>query len=85
VIFISTNELAISILIGGQSKRFGMDKGIYKIKNKPMILYQLEKVSKLNYKIFLIAKSQDQMIEYIENIDINPLTGFVIDEKEFLE
>ncbi|MEJ2252189.1 MAG: molybdenum cofactor guanylyltransferase, partial [Candidatus Lokiarchaeota archaeon] len=79
-LLISQTELAIAILIGGKSTRFGSDKGIFQIRNRPMISYQLDTLSKIDYKIFLVAKSKSQMHKYINNIDIKPLTGFIIDE-----
>ncbi|NIV44224.1 MAG: NTP transferase domain-containing protein, partial [Gammaproteobacteria bacterium] len=36
---------ACIILAGGFSKRFGRDKGLVKLKGKPLVTYVLEKVA----------------------------------------
>jgi molybdopterin-guanine dinucleotide biosynthesis protein A len=86
VIFISLEpvDIAVGILIGGKSTRFGSDKGLFKIGSKPMISFQIETISKLNYKIYLVAKSANQMNEYINKINIEKISGFIIDERESL-
>lgn len=74
--------LAIAILVGGKSSRFGSDKGLFEISGKPLISYQLETLSDLNYNIFLIANSIKQVQDYMNKIDFKLLTGFIIDEKD---
>ncbi|MFX0041028.1 MAG: NTP transferase domain-containing protein, partial [Candidatus Heimdallarchaeota archaeon] len=39
--------LAITILIGGKSSRFGSDKGLFQILGKPLISYELEILEQL--------------------------------------
>ena len=77
-----TKSLAITILIGGKSTRFGNDKGLFEFFEKPLISYQLETLSHLNYDIFLIAHSMNQVQEYINKIDITNINAFIIDEKD---
>ncbi|MFX1323713.1 MAG: molybdenum cofactor guanylyltransferase [Promethearchaeota archaeon] len=74
--------LAIAILIGGRSTRFGSDKGLFKFEGKPLITYQLEALSQINRDIFLIANSREQIQNYINNINIDKIMGFVIDDKK---
>ena len=72
--------LAIAILVGGKSSRFGSDKGLFEISGKPLISHQLEILKELNYDIFLIAKSIKQVNNYIEKIDISKINAFIVDE-----
>ncbi|NVM37168.1 MAG: molybdenum cofactor guanylyltransferase [Candidatus Lokiarchaeota archaeon] len=75
-----TKSIAITILIGGKSTRFGSDKGLFELFEKPLISYQLETLSQLNYDIFIIAHSMKQVQEYMEKIDITKINAFIIDE-----
>jgi len=77
---LDSKYLAIAILIGGKSKRFGSDKGLFEFHGKPLISYQLEILNKFNYNIFLVANSKEQIQEYIDKIDISPIMGFIIDD-----
>jgi molybdopterin-guanine dinucleotide biosynthesis protein A len=76
--------LAIVILIGGDSSRFGSDKGLFQISGKPLISYQLETLEQLNYDIFLVANSEEQVQEYINNIDIRKILAFIVDDQRLL-
>lgn len=78
-----TKYLAVSILIGGKSSRFGSDKGLFEYLDKPLISYQLDTLSQGNYDIFLVANSRQQVQNYINQIDIKYITGFIIDENNF--
>ncbi|MBA7532709.1 putative molybdenum cofactor guanylyltransferase [subsurface metagenome] len=73
-------SLAITILIGGKSTRFGSDKGLFEIHGKSLISYQLETLTQTNYDIFLVAHSIEQVQSYINKIDIRQITGFIIDD-----
>jgi molybdopterin-guanine dinucleotide biosynthesis protein A len=73
-------SLAFVILIGGKSKRFGSDKGLYKFNGKPLIMYQLEILSRFNHSIFVVAHSQKQMQEYVNEIDFRKITAFILDD-----
>ena len=72
-------NLAIAILIGGKSTRFGSDKGLFEYHGKPLISYQLETLTQNNYDIFLVAHSKQQTQAYIDKIDITQVMGFIID------
>lgn len=74
--------LAIAVLIGGKSSRFGSDKGLFELSGKPLISYLLDILYKINYNIFLVANSISQMQDYMKKIDIKNLTAFIIDEKD---
>ena len=72
--------LAITILIGGKSSRFGSDKGLFEYLGKPLISHQLDILNQLNYDIFLVANSKEQVQDYINKIDIKSITAFIIDD-----
>lgn len=72
-------NLAITILIGGKSTRFGTDKGLFEYHGKPLISYQLETLTKKPFDIFLVAHSKQQTQAYINKIDIKQIMGFIID------
>ncbi|MFX0008335.1 MAG: molybdenum cofactor guanylyltransferase, partial [Candidatus Hermodarchaeota archaeon] len=74
-------NLGIAILIGGKSTRFGTDKGLFKIFNKPLISYEIDTLSDMDYNIFLVAHSVDQVQNYIEQIDFTNITAFIIDNQ----
>jgi molybdopterin-guanine dinucleotide biosynthesis protein A len=77
-----SKDLAIIILIGGKSKRFGSDKGIYEYNGKPLISYQLETLFRFDNDIFLVANSISQVQNYLNKIDVQKIVGFIIDEKK---
>ncbi len=77
-----SKDLAIAILIGGKSKRFGSDKGIFEYKGKPFVSYQLETLHGFDNDIFLVANSIDQVQKYINIIEIQKIVAFIIDEKD---
>ena len=76
--------LAITILIGGKSTRFGSDKGLYEILGKPLISYLLEMLAQNDYDIFLVAHSNRQVQNYIDKIDIKRIMAFIIDDQTLL-
>jgi len=75
-----SKSIVITILIGGKSTRFGSDKGLFKFLGKPLISYQLETLSHLNYDIFLVAHSLNQVKMYMEEINITKIKAFIVDE-----
>ncbi|MBY9020757.1 MAG: molybdenum cofactor guanylyltransferase [Candidatus Lokiarchaeota archaeon] len=76
--------LAFAILIGGKSTRFGTDKGLFSFQGKPFISYQLETVSRFSNDIFLIANSQQQVQNYINEIDYSKVSAFIVDDHEII-
>jgi len=75
-----SESIAIMILIGGKSTRFGSDKGLFEFLGKPLISYQLETLSPLNYDIFIVAHSKNQVSRYLRIIDITKIMAFIIDD-----
>jgi len=75
--------LAFAILVGGKSIRFGTDKGLFKLRGKLLIEYQLEILRQFNYDIFLVANSKQQVQSYIDEVNIKEITGFIIDDYDF--
>ena len=71
-------------MIGGKSTRFGVDKGLYKFKDKPFISYQLETLSRFEYDIFLVANSKHQVEAYINKIDIEKIMAFIVDDYDIV-
>ena len=81
---IKSKNIAIAILIGGKSTRFGSDKGLYEFQGKPLISYLLNTLSEGAYDIFLIAHSYKQVQNYIDNIDIKKIKAFILDDNELV-
>lgn len=81
----TNKNLAFAILIGGKSSRFGSDKGIFEFKEKPLVSYQLDVLSKFDNDIFMVAKSREQVQTYANIIDITKLMGFIIDDRSLIE
>jgi molybdopterin-guanine dinucleotide biosynthesis protein A len=77
--------LAIAILVGGKSKRFGSDKGLFEVSRKPLISYQLDILSQLEYEIFIVTHTIKQTQEYIKKIDISKISAFIIDNEDMHE
>ncbi len=77
--------LAVTILIGGKSNRFGSDKGLYQIFGKPLISYELETLKQLGHDIFLVAHSNEQVQNYLDKIDINEVMAFIIDDYSLID
>ncbi|MBD3213669.1 MAG: NTP transferase domain-containing protein [Candidatus Lokiarchaeota archaeon] len=82
MIKISTESkyLAFVILVGGKSRRFGEDKGLFKFQDKPLIDYQIETLTNLDYNIFVVAHTSQQMQDYIKRINNENITGFILDK-----
>jgi molybdopterin-guanine dinucleotide biosynthesis protein A len=80
----NSKYLAITLLIGGKSTRFGSDKGLYEILGKPLISYLLNTLDQIDYNIFLVAHSYKQAQNYINKIDIKRIKAIIIDDRELL-
>lgn len=78
-------SLAFVILIGGKSQRFGSDKGLYQFNGKPLIMYQLEILSQFHHDIFMVAHSQKQVQNYVNNIDYRHITAFILDDEKIIQ
>ena len=57
-------KLAILILIGGKSTRFGTEKPILNLFGKPLILHQIDILSEFDEDLFLVAHSEKQINFY---------------------
>lgn len=79
----SIESLAIVILIGGRSARFGTEKAIINLFGKPLILHQIETLYELNKKIFIVAHSEEQIYKYRKEIDFPKDIIFIEDDREF--
>ncbi len=62
VYFLSSIELQRSaiILAGGFSRRFGSDKGLVILANKPLVIHVIDRVSELVDEVLLVVSSEDQ-------------------------
>ena len=74
--------LAILILMGGKSTRFGIEKPIIELLGKPLILHQIETLSKINKDIYLVAHSEEQIYKYRKQINFPKEINFIIDDRE---
>jgi molybdopterin-guanine dinucleotide biosynthesis protein A len=54
------------VLAGGVSSRFGQDKGILKLADKPLIKYVVDAVSPVVEEIIVVTNSQDKVARYAE-------------------
>lgn len=77
--------LAILILIGGKSTRFGTEKAIIEIYGKPLILHQLEILAKIDQDIYLVAHSEEQIYTYRKLIDFPKDINFIVDDRDIFE
>lgn len=79
---VKNKYLAFVILIGGKSIRFGSEKGIFEFLGKPLIMYQIETLSQLDYDIFLVANTKEQIDLYQRKIKDYEKLNFILDDKE---
>ncbi|MFW9772621.1 MAG: molybdenum cofactor guanylyltransferase [Candidatus Thorarchaeota archaeon] len=75
-------SLAFLILIGGRSTRFGTEKAIIDLYGKPLILHQLEIISKFDLDIYLVAHSEEQIFNYRKQINFPSRVTFLIDDRD---
>ncbi|MFW9968656.1 MAG: molybdenum cofactor guanylyltransferase [Candidatus Odinarchaeota archaeon] len=78
----SQKYLAILILIGGKSTRFGTEKPIIELYGKPLLLHQLEVLTKFDQDIFLVAHSEEQIYKYRKQIEFPKEVNFIIDDRD---
>ena len=77
--------LAILILIGGKSARFGVEKAAIDLLGKPLILHQIETLSKHDEDLFLVAHSEEQIFNYRKKINFPKEVTFIIDDREIFQ
>lgn len=66
------------VLAGGFSHRFGLDKGLLEIDNKPLILHVIDSVSSIVQEIIIVTNSKER-IETYSKIIFNPKVKFIVD------
>ena len=81
----NSKYLAILILIGGKSTRFGTEKAVVELFGKPLILYQIETLSKFDQDILLAAHSEEQIFNYRREIDFPKNITFIVDDREIFK
>ncbi|TFG05508.1 MAG: molybdenum cofactor guanylyltransferase [Promethearchaeota archaeon] len=77
--------IAFVILIGGRSARFGNDKGLHEFLGKPLISYQLDILTQFDIDIFLVANSKTQVGDYIDKIDYEQISAFIVDDNQLIK
>jgi len=79
-------KLAIIILIGGKNIRFGNESAaVIEVLGKPLILHQIETLSKIDEDVFLVANSEYQINSYYKKINFPRDIKFVVDDTEILK
>lgn len=78
----NSKELAVLILIGGRSTRFGTEKAIIELYGKPLILHQLEILSEFDQDIYLVAHSEEQIFNYRKQIDFPKDVNYIVDDRD---
>ncbi len=78
-------KLAIVILIGGKNIRFGNESAaVLDVLGKPLILHQIETLSKFDEDIFLVANSEYQINSYYREINFPRDINFIVDDAEII-
>lgn len=78
-------KLAIVILIGGKNIRFGNESAaVLDVLGKPLILHQIETLSKFDEDVFLVANSEYQINSYYREINFPRDINFIVDDKEII-
>ncbi len=78
-------KLAIVILIGGKNIRFGNESAaVLDVLGKPLILHQIETLSKFDEDVFLVANSEYQINSYYREIKFPRDINFVVDDTEII-
>ena len=78
-------KLAIVILIGGKNIRFGNESAaVLDVLGKPLILHQIETLSKFDEDVFLVAKSEYQINSYYKEINFPRDINFIVDDTEII-
>ena len=71
-------EKTAIILAGGFSSRFGSDKGLLKIENKPLIVHVVDTVSSIVEEILIITNSEKRIKTYSKEV-LNSKVKFTLD------
>jgi len=81
----NSKYLAILILIGGKSTRFGTEKAAIEFFGKSLILHQIETLNKFDQDIFLVAHSEEQVFNYRKSIEFPKEITFIVDDREIFK
>jgi molybdopterin-guanine dinucleotide biosynthesis protein A len=68
------------VLAGGSSSRFGQDKGVLELANKPLIKHVVDAVKPVVDEIIVVTSSQDRVMKYAKVVNAD--TRFAIDSCE---
>lgn len=79
-----STEIPFVILIGGKSKRFGLDKGLIKVSGKSFIVHQIEILKKISKNIFLSAYDNFQIQTYKKALTKFDFLSFILDDYSIL-
>lgn len=79
-----STEIPFIILIGGKSKRFGLDKGLIKVSGKSFIVHQIEILKKISKNIFLSAYDNFQIQTYKKALTKFDFLSFILDDYSIL-
>ena len=78
-------KLAIVILIGGKNIRFGNESAaVIDVLGKPLILHQIETLSKFDEDVFLVANSEYQINSYYREINFPRDINFIVDDTKII-
>ena len=78
-------KLAIIILIGGKNIRFGNESAaVLEVIGKPLILHQIETLSKFDEDVFLVANSEYQINSYYRKINFPRDIKLIVDDPEII-
>ncbi|MFX1316534.1 MAG: molybdenum cofactor guanylyltransferase [Promethearchaeota archaeon] len=77
--------LAILILIGGKSARFGTEKAAIEFFGKSLILHQIETLNKFDQDVFLVAHSEEQIFSYRKSLEFPKEITFIVDDREIFK
>lgn len=78
-------EIPFVILIGGKSKRFGLDKGLIKLSGKSFIVQQIETLKKISKNIFLSVHDKFQIQTYKKALTKFDFLSYILDDYSILE
>src|SRR4030042_3772430 len=57
------------VLAGGFSSRFGQDKGVMELANKPLIKHVVDAVKPVVDEVIVVTSSQDRAVKYAKVVD----------------
>lgn len=64
-------DRSVIVLAGGFSSRFGQDKGVLELANKPLIKHVVDAVKPIVDEVIVVANSQERIAKYAEIVAAN--------------